>query len=265
MLDHPPALTDPDEPERFDFEGWPLTVVWIAGERHWILAEVCEAVDLPPNPQYWASVIEPDETLSYPVETDRGPQEVLVLTEPGLYHLLGTCRQPAARRFTRWVNHELLPAVRRGEVAPVATPALPQTYAEALRELADQAEGRALAERKVAELEPRAQIADDFLTLADGHLVTVEDWAKTLSPLMTGIEAMAKLRELGIVSKRRNTLRGPLYGQEVNLPNEPYASQGYFRVTDDEVNPGLWTKVARLTPRGQVWLRQIFAQYGWTS
>lgn len=263
MLDHPPVPTDPDEPEWFDFEGHALRLTWINGSPHWILDEICVAIGIS-NPRFWAQQLEHDETLLYPIESDRGPYEELLLTEPGLYNLLRRSRTPAGRRLDRWVNHEVLPSLRRGDLVPRAH-SIPQTWAEALQVAADEAKAREVAERRVAELTPRAEIADHFIALNAEHLVTIEDWAKTLSPPMTGIEAMAKLRELGVISKRRNTLRGRLHGREVNLPNEPYASQGYFRVTDDEVSRGLWTKVTRLTPEGQIWLRGIFISYGWTS
>jgi phage antirepressor YoqD-like protein len=45
---------------------------------------------------------------------------------------------------------------------------IPQTFAEALRLAADESEGRQLAEAKVAELTPKAELADDYLTAQGG-------------------------------------------------------------------------------------------------
>ena len=60
-----------------------------------------------------------------------------------------------------------------------STPAIPQTYAEALRLAADEHEARELAEAKVAELEPKAEVADRILN-ADGDL-SVRDAAQSLT------------------------------------------------------------------------------------
>lgn len=46
-------------------------------------------------------------------DTLGGEQRVIVLSEPGLYRLIFMSRKPEARRFQRWVTHEVLPAIRR--------------------------------------------------------------------------------------------------------------------------------------------------------
>lgn len=35
------------------------------------------------------------------------------ISEPGLYKLIGASRKPAAKRFSRWVTHEVLPSIRK--------------------------------------------------------------------------------------------------------------------------------------------------------
>lgn len=42
-----------------------------------------------------------------------GAQEMTVVSEPGLYKLIMTSRKPAAKRFDRWVRHDVLPAIRK--------------------------------------------------------------------------------------------------------------------------------------------------------
>jgi hypothetical protein len=38
---------------------------------------------------------------------------MLIVSEPGLYKLLQTSRKPQAKRFDRWVRHEVLPEIRK--------------------------------------------------------------------------------------------------------------------------------------------------------
>ena len=43
----------------------------------------------------------------------RGNNQVNVINEPGLYALVLTSRKPEARRFKRWITHDVLPALRK--------------------------------------------------------------------------------------------------------------------------------------------------------
>ncbi|WP_240911582.1 BRO-N domain-containing protein [Paludisphaera soli] len=47
------------------------------------------------------------------VDTPGGPQEMLCVNESGLYSLIFKSRKAEARRFKRWVCHEVLPSIRR--------------------------------------------------------------------------------------------------------------------------------------------------------
>jgi len=47
------------------------------------------------------------------VITPGGPQEVLIVSEPGLYSLIMKSRKPIAKPFQRWVTHEVLPSIRK--------------------------------------------------------------------------------------------------------------------------------------------------------
>src|SRR5690606_26123348 len=87
---------------------------------------------------------------------------------------------PEARDFRRWVTHEVLPAIRRtGRYEAQSAYRLPQTYAEALRELADQVERN---EQLQAELEVAAPKARSWDVLASGDGdYSVGDAAKILS------------------------------------------------------------------------------------
>ncbi|MCJ2084213.1 phage antirepressor KilAC domain-containing protein [Methylobacterium sp. J-090] len=66
--------------------------------------------------------LDPDEKGLFPVQTPGGVQEILVVTEPGLYRAIATRRQVASlgvamadrvARFQRWVFHEVLPSIRK--------------------------------------------------------------------------------------------------------------------------------------------------------
>ncbi len=168
----------------YAFEGQPMRTGYTAGEWWFIAADVCRILDIS-NPSQALARLDDDEKGLISTETPGGEQQVRAVTEAGLYSLILGARssekKPQARKFKRWVTHEVLPAIRQtgGYTAPAVTipePRLPASYADALRELATTVEdrdaehaARQVAEGKVAELAPKAEAANALLD-ADGSL-----------------------------------------------------------------------------------------------
>lgn len=76
------------------------------------LTDVCEILGLG-NPSRVAARLDDDEkgvTKSY---TLGGSQEILIVSEPGLYNVIFQSRKPEAKAFQRWVTHEVLPSIRK--------------------------------------------------------------------------------------------------------------------------------------------------------
>ncbi len=85
----------------------------------WVAKDVCEILgiqnhrdtikDLPDN--YKGVVI---------TDTPGGKQELLSVTEPGLYRLIFASRKPEAEKFRAWVFEVVLPTIRKyGRYSPV--------------------------------------------------------------------------------------------------------------------------------------------------
>jgi prophage antirepressor-like protein len=67
--------------------------------------------------------IDHDERGVASIHTPGGQQSMTTVNEPGLYSLILSSRKPEAKRFKRWVTHEVLPAIRRtGRYAPHPAP-----------------------------------------------------------------------------------------------------------------------------------------------
>lgn len=43
----------------------------------------------------------------------KGMAQATLVSEPGLYKLIGRSLKPEAKAFDRWVRHEVLPAIRK--------------------------------------------------------------------------------------------------------------------------------------------------------
>lgn len=138
------------------------------------------------------------------VRTPGGEQETTVLTEAGLYQAImqrQSGRIPdeqvreRIRRFQRWVTHEVLPAIRKTGSYSTA-PALPQSYADALRELAATVEQREALAAKVEQDAPKVLAFEQYMT-AEGDY-SMDAAAKMLSDVTGGLgrnKLFAWLRE----------------------------------------------------------------------
>jgi prophage antirepressor-like protein len=119
------------------FENWSVRVVTIDGETWWVLADVCQALELT-NTTRTAERLDADELSNTQVVDSAGrKQEVLIVSEPGLYKLIATSNKPVAKRFDRWVRHDVLPSIRK--TGTYGSPSLtPPIQIQAISDLFDQ-------------------------------------------------------------------------------------------------------------------------------
>ncbi len=82
------------------------------GEPCFVAADVCKALDQS-NVSQVVSRLDDDEKGLHIVDTPSGPQQMLCVSESGLYALILTSRKPEAKVFKRWITHEVLPAIRK--------------------------------------------------------------------------------------------------------------------------------------------------------
>jgi prophage antirepressor-like protein len=96
----------------FDFEGCPVrTVHGDDGEPWFVARDVAEVLYL--DTAAVGRTMEPDERGLHAVQTPSGIQQMVVVNEAGLYAMVFKSRKPEARRFKRWVVHEVLPTIRK--------------------------------------------------------------------------------------------------------------------------------------------------------
>lgn len=100
----------------FDFEGQGIrakgidsinTLEWIAADVGAVLGinQSTLSLRLAKMPESWKGI--------HLMNTPGGPQQVLTVTEPGLYELIFRSDKPAAQRFRVWMFEEVLPSIRR--------------------------------------------------------------------------------------------------------------------------------------------------------
>ncbi len=125
----------------FDFEGQRVRYVGTTDDPEWVAADVCAILGIDTSlavngrerkdkggKAYRDGGLEDDEKGTAIVSTPGGEQEMLTVTEPGLYRLLSKSRKPIAKRFQRWVFHQILPSIRK-----TGTYSLPQAETERMK------------------------------------------------------------------------------------------------------------------------------------
>lgn len=110
-----------DNLQIFNYGEIPVRTVLLDGEPWWVLADVCRVLDLG-SPHKVADRLDPDEKGRNTIPTPGGNQNMAVINEPGLYKVILQSRKPEAREFSRWVTHEVLPAIRKTGAYSMTTP-----------------------------------------------------------------------------------------------------------------------------------------------
>ncbi len=118
------------------------------GEPWWIAKEACTVLGLA-NVAMAVKSLDSDEknTIILNDFNRRGSPKRTIINEPGLYHLISKSTKPEAKKFARWIRHEVLPSIRKKgcysiqprieapKASPQQIPRAPKTYKEAVQHL----------------------------------------------------------------------------------------------------------------------------------
>lgn len=175
-------------------------------------------------------------------DTPGGVQNLTVINESGVYSLIMSSRLPNAKKFKHWVTSEVLPSIRK-----TGGYHLPQTYAEALRELADQAEKNVKLNARIEMMRPKEIFADAVATSKTSILIG--ELAKLIAQNGYNIgqkRLFTWMREHGYLMKE---------GSSKNMPTQRSIQQGLFEIKESSVqNPDgsvRITKTTKVTGKGQ--------------
>jgi len=159
-------------------------------------------------------------------DTLGGIQDMTVINESGMYSLILSSKLENAKKFKHWVTSEVIPSIRK-----TGGYNLPQTYPEALRALADQAEkaeqlrleNKELQQANI-EMKPKAEFFD--AVAGSKKAISMEETAKVL-----GVPGVGR-NKLFEILRDQNIL------QKDNIPYQKYIDSGYFRVIEQKYNAG---------------------------
>ncbi len=160
----------------FDYSGREVRTVLVDDEPWFVALDVCAVLGIR-NASDAVRGLDVDEVGTTEVIDATGrAQQVRTISEPGLYALLARSRRPEARPFRRWVNHEVLPTVRRTgsySLAPQSQIDIIIASAMEMKRIAEQVERTAAA---VIEAGQEAAVANARIDAIEGR----HDWFSAL-------------------------------------------------------------------------------------
>lgn len=221
------------------------------GEPWFVAKDVCDILGIT-NSRDAMSSLDDDEKGVANTDTPGGRQNVSIVSEPGLYVLIGKSRKPEAKEFRRWVNHEVLPSIRRH--GAYATDKVidriiedPDFGITLLTQLKDERAKRLDAERTIEAQRPKVLFAD--AVASGGRDILVGELAKILrqNGVDTGQNRLFdRLRREGYLMRRNGV---------PNMPTQRSADLCLFRVVENAVTHSdghvTATYTTKVTPKGQ--------------
>lgn len=233
----------------FDYQGKQVRTVLVNDEPWFVAKDVCEVLEIDHTQ---TRRLDDDEKGLCLTQTLGGEQELLCITESGLYSLVLGSRKPEAKQFKRWVTHEILPAIRK---TGTYSAAVPQTLPEALRLAATAIEEKEKAVAQLAAAQPKVLFADSVS--ASHTTILVGELAKLLK--QNGIDIGQNrlfqwMREKGYLISR--------VGSDYNMPTQKSMELALFSIKETSVTHAdghiSVNKTAKVTGKGQLYFVNKF-------
>ena len=253
-----------NELQVFSYEGNEVRTVQRDGEPWWVLKDVCAILDLG-SPHKVAERLDEDERNQIPLTDRLGRlQDTAVVSESGLYNVILRSDKPEAKKFKRWVTHEVLPTIRRhgAYVTPAKLEELmndPDAWIKVLTALKEERAAKKRLQLEATENKPKVIFAD-AVSVSDGTIL-IGELAKILKG--NGIEIgqnrlFKKLRQDGYLIKRKGT--------DYNAPTQRAMELGLFRVKETAITHSdghvTISKTTKVTGKGQQYFINLFLGKG---
>lgn len=247
----------------FSYEGNEVRTVKKGSDILWILKDVCGILGIEKYRDA-AARLDDDEREPVLVDTLGGRQEMIAVTESGLYTIILLSRKPEAKKFKRWVTHEVLPTIRKhgAYVTPAKLEELmndPDSWIKVLTALKEERAAKERLQLEATENKPKVIFAD-AVSVSKGTIL-IGELAKILKG--NGIEIgqnrlFEKLRQDGYLIKRKGT--------DYNAPTQKAMDLGLFRVKETAITHSdghvTISKTTKVTGKGQQYFINLFLGKG---
>lgn len=230
----------------------------------WFVAiDVCNALDLK-NPTVSVGRLDEDEVTKFNLGGLSG--ESNIVNEYGLYNLILASRKKEAKKFKRWITHEVIPTIRK-HGAYMSSEVIEKTLSDPdylirlATNLKEEKAKRALAEAQIERDKPKVLFADTVSSSNKSCLVG--ELAKLISQeaIRRG-EINKKIGQNNLFAWMRSSGYLCKSGERKNQPLQQYVEQGLFELKKgsyvDSNGSNITTTTTKVTGKGQIYFVNKF-------
>lgn len=234
-----------------------IRTVSINDEPWFVASDICKALELS-NATVSVQRLDEDEKSKFNLGLSGG--DTNCVNEYGLYSLVLASRKPEAKKFKRWITHEVIPSIRKhgGYIAGQDTMTDDQLLAKALlvaqSKIAERDQIIAQKQERIEQMKPKALFAD--AVSASKHSILIGDLAKLIcqNGYLIGQKRLFQwMRENGYLMTQ---------GSSYNRPKQRYVEQGLFEIKESTINnPDGSVRITitpKVTGKGQVYFVNKF-------
>ncbi len=229
------------------------------GEIWFVLKDVCDVLGII-NYRNVAAKLGDDEKDVHQMDTHGGRQKIIIVNEAGLYKTIFRSDKPDAKKFMKWVTHDVLPSIRK-HGAYITSEKIeelmsdPETWVKLIRALQDERKEKAILQDQIENAKPKIIFAD-AVSVSESDIL-IGELAKILKG--NGIEIgqnrlFEKLRNEGFLVRRN--------GSDNNMPTQKAMDKGLFKIKETAVthSDGHVTvnKTVKVTGKGQLYFINMF-------
>ncbi|MEK4103134.1 phage antirepressor KilAC domain-containing protein [Paenibacillus sp. FSL R10-2791] len=241
-----------NELQAFSYEGNEIRTVQKNGEPWWVLKDVCAVLELTDTNKV-AERLDSDELTRAKLVSGGQTREMYIVSESGLYNVILRSEKPEAKKFKRWVTHEVLPTIRK-HGAYITSSKLeeimndPDAWIKVLTALKNERTAKERLELEATQNKPKVVFAD-AVSVSEGTIL-IGELAKILKG--NGIDIgqnrlFGRLRQDGYLIKRKGT--------DYNAPTQRAMELGLFKVKETAITHSdghvTISKTTKVTGKGQ--------------
>lgn len=225
--------------------------------------DVCNALDLK-NPTVSVGRLDEDEVTKFNLGGLSG--ESNIVSEYGLYNLILASRKKEAKKFKRWITHEVIPTIRK-HGAYMSSEVIEKTLSDPdylirlATNLKEEKAKRALAEAQIERDKPKVLFADTVS--ASNKSCLVGELAKLISQeaIRRG-EINKKIGQNNLFAWMRSNGYLCKSGERKNQPLQQYVEQGLFELKKGTYVDGngvnVLTATTKVTGKGIIYFINKF-------
>lgn len=234
-------------------------------EPWFIATDVCSALDIS-NTSQALTRLDDDEKNTIILNEGIGNPNKSIVSEYGLYNLILASRKKEAKKFKRWITHEVIPTIRK-HGAYMSSEVIEKTLSDPdylirlATNLKEEKAKRALAEAQIEKDKPKVLFADTVSSSNKSCLVG--ELAKLISQeaIRRG-EINKKIGQNNLFAWMRNSGYLCKSGERKKQPLQQYIEQGLFELKKgsyvDSNGSNITTTTTKVTGKGQIYFVNKF-------